>query len=91
MADGTDESPKDGGGNASYYELPPNCSRIQDVIVESKMTWNQANIFKAAYRWEKKPDLVYNLEKIIFFAQDELDRIYGCDSNNPRSSEYESK
>ena len=40
-----------------------------------KMTWNQANIFKAAYRWEKKPNLLYNLEKIRFFVDDEIKRI----------------
>jgi hypothetical protein len=78
------DSPKDGGDYASYYELPEGCHRIQDVIVESGMAWNQANIFKAAYRWDKKPDLEYNLRKIIFFAQDELDRYYAKDPTNPR-------
>jgi hypothetical protein len=70
------ESIKDGGDNASYYELPKNCHRVQDMIIAMDMTWNQANIFKSVIRWDKKPDLEYNLRKIIFFAQDELDRIY---------------
>lgn len=53
------------------------------------MSWNQANIFKAAYRWDKKPDLEYNLNKIIWFAQDELKRLYESDPNNPRGCNYE--
>ena len=68
--------PENTGDNASYYELPAGCHRLHDVIVHSNMTWNQANIFKSAYRWDKKPDLEYNLRKIIFYAQDELDRLY---------------
>ena len=64
------------GGNASYYEFPEGAKKLQDLLRD--MPWNQANIFKAAYRWDKKPDLVYNLEKIIFFAQDELDQIYAA-------------
>jgi len=57
-----------GGGSAEYYDLPDNCSSVTDVIVEKNMNWCQANIFKAAYRWDKKPDLMYNLDKIIWFA-----------------------
>ena len=64
------------GGSSSYYELPRDCRQLQDVIWKEEMTWNQANIFKAAYRWGHKPDLEYNLRKIIWFAQDELDRLY---------------
>jgi hypothetical protein len=63
------------GGSSGYYDLPPNCERLHDVIVEKDMQWSQANIFKAAYRWDTKPDLEYNLRKIIWFAQEELNRI----------------
>lgn len=71
------------GGSSEYYNLPKNpsheqgyCDTLQDVIFNRGMTWNQANIFKAAYRWDIKPDKEYNLRKIIWFAQDELDRLY---------------
>ena len=64
------------GADASYYEIPPNCSRLYDIIVANDMKWDQGNIFKAAYRWGDKPDLIYNLEKIIFHAQNALDRAY---------------
>jgi len=64
------------GGDSSYYEFPKDCDRVQDLIIKKDMTWNQANIFKAVYRWGHKPDLEYNLRKILWFAQDELDRLY---------------
>ena len=64
------------GGDASYYELPSDCQTLQDIIVKQDMDFTQGNIFKATYRWEKKPDLTYNLEKIIWFASDALERIY---------------
>jgi len=64
------------GGTSSYYELPIGCRQLQDVISQQEMGFSQGNIFKAAYRWGKKPDLEYNLKKIIWFAQYELNRIY---------------
>jgi len=66
----------DGGDNASYYELPKGCERVQDLIIAMDMSWNQANILKSCIRWDKKPDKEYNLRKIIFFAKDELERLY---------------
>jgi len=59
------------GGSSDYYDLPEGATRIQDVIRD--MTWNQANIFKAAYRWDLKPDLMYNLRKIQWFVEDEIE------------------
>jgi len=78
------------GGSSSYYELPRDCQTLQDIIVQQGMYFTQGNIFKAAYRWEKKPDLMYNLEKIIWFAQDALDRLYKENPDNPRGNCYES-
>lgn len=77
------------GGSSSYYELPEDCGTLQDIIVKQEMDFTQGNIFKAAYRWDKKPDLEYNLNKIIWFAQDALDRLYAADPNNPRSENYD--
>jgi len=73
---------KDSGFYASYYELPANCKTLQDLLYP--MTFNQANIFKAAYRWEKKPNLEYNLLKMKFYVEDELRRLYASDPENPR-------
>ena len=71
-----------GGGSSSYYELPPDCQTLQDIIVAKDMSFTRGNIFKAAYRWDAKPSLQYNLEKIIWFAQDALNRIYAEQKRN---------
>lgn len=83
------KQPLNNGGSSSYYELPPDCDTLQDIIVKQEMSFTQGNIFKAAYRWDKKPDLEYNLNKIIWFAQDALDRLYAQDPSNPRGCNYE--
>jgi len=75
---------KSDGGSSSYYELPPDCKQLQDIISKKDMGFSQGNIFKAAYRWDQKPDLTYNLRKILWFAQYELDRLYANDPENPR-------
>ena len=59
------------GGSSAYYDLPPGCARLHDIIVLKKMTWSQANIFKSSYRWDVKPHLQYNVEKILWFAEEE--------------------
>ena len=83
--------PKSNGGDSSYYELPSDCQSLQDIIVKQDMDFTQGNIFKACYRWDKKPDLEYNLNKIIWFAQDALERHYKEDPSNPRGNCFESK
>ena len=82
-----DQTPVNNGGNASYYELPTGAKQLQDLLRD--MTWNQANIMKAVYRWDKKPYLEYNLRKIIFFAQDELDLIYKAMKKEAMDNESE--
>lgn len=69
--------------NGSYYDLPPDCKTLQDVLFKRNMQWNLANILKAAYRGESKgvsddpvENLIYNLEKIKWFADDYLSRLY---------------
>jgi len=64
------------GGSSSYYKLPRDCKELQDVMWGQDMSFSQGNIFKAAYRWDKKPDLEYNLRKIIWFANYELEKLY---------------
>jgi len=78
---------KNNGGSSDYYDLPrgPNGeipTTLQQVIKwwDGKgMHWNQANIFKAAFRWDKKPDLEYNCNKIEWFAKDTLEDLQGVD------------
>ena len=84
------------GGSSAYYDLPQGAKKLQDVIVEKGMCYSRGNIFKAAYRWDEKgisddpiENKIYNLEKIIWFAQDLLDRAYAQHPDNPRGVNYE--
>jgi len=72
------------GASSSYYELPPNCEQLLDVIVAKDMSFIQGELLKAVYRWDAKPDLEYNLRKIIYFATYLLKRLYASDPENPR-------
>jgi hypothetical protein len=46
------------------------------------MDFTRGNLLKAVIRWEKKPNLKYNLEKIIWFAQDKLARMEDDDERS---------
>ena len=70
-----------------YYDFPPDCKGVQDVIVKKNMCYTRGNIFKAAFRWDTKgvsenpnENIRYNLEKIRWFAEDALRRLNdsGC-------------
>ena len=65
--------------DGSYYDLPRDCQLLDDVIVRwnngEGMSWHQANIFKATYRWHKK-GLEYNLLKVQWFCERALAIIY---------------
>lgn len=65
------------GGSSKYYELPEGCKELQDLIEYKNMNFAMANIFKATYRLGNKPgtDMIYDLEKIIWFANREIERI----------------
>lgn len=75
---------KTGLGN-SYYELPKGAKELQDLIEYRNMNFAVGNIFKAAYRLGHKEenDATYELEKIIWFAQRELERIKNEDVISP--------
>jgi len=68
-----------GGSTPSQYELPADATELQDLIEYRNMNFAVGNIFKAAYRLGTKEgtSAEYDLNKIIFFAQRELDRIKG--------------
>lgn len=73
---------KSDGGSTGYYTLPKWATELRHLIAFKKMSFNVGNIFKAAYRLGEKSgtDLRYDLNKIIFFAQselEELDRLEG--------------
>lgn len=67
---------KSDGGSTSYYQLPEGAEELQDLIEHKDMNFSIGNIFKACYRLGEKQgaDRQYDLKKIIFFAQRELER-----------------
>jgi hypothetical protein len=68
---------KSDGGSTSYYDIPQGAKDIGDLVEYKNMNFNVGNIFKAAYRLGEKDgnDLAYDLRKIIYFAQRELNRL----------------
>jgi hypothetical protein len=69
-----------GGHNPAQYDLPEGATGIQDLIEYRNMNFAIGNIFKACYRLGHcdHSDQVRDLEKIIWFAMRELNRIRGC-------------
>lgn len=70
------------GSSSAYYKLPEDATDIQDLIEHRNMNFAQGNILKAIYRIGEKPgvDAIYDLKKIIWFANREINRI---SKNNP--------
>lgn len=68
---------KSDGTSTSYYDVPEGIKDLGDLIEYKDMNFNVGNIFKAAYRLGEKEgnDLKYDLNKIIYFAQRELNRL----------------
>lgn len=65
------------GGSTDYYKLPTYATELRHLIQAKNMNFAIGNIFKACYRYGEKQgnDLIYDLNKIIFFAQDEIERL----------------
>ncbi len=66
-----------GGSTPSQYSLPEDASEIQDLIEYRDMNFALGNIFKACYRMghKSKVSKEYDLNKIIWFANRELERL----------------
>ena len=64
------------GGDTDYYKVPFGASMLQDLIEYKDMSWNQANIFKAAYRLgDSHSSVERDLNKIIWFANRMLQQL----------------
>ena len=65
------------GSSTDYYVIPEWCTELRHLIQHKNMNFDVGNIFKAAYRLGEKEgiDHEYDLMKIIFFAQSELERV----------------
>ena len=65
------------GSSASYYTLPPSANEFQDLISLLNCNAQLGEIGRAWYRYERCPhsDRIRDLNKIIFYAEAELNRI----------------
>jgi len=70
-------SGKNNGGSTDYYKLPSKAIDLQDLIEFKNMNFSLGNIFKAVYRLgsQSHSSKERDLNKIIFFAQRELNLI----------------
>jgi hypothetical protein len=65
------------GSSASYYELPPGSSQLQDLISHRNMNAQIGEIFRAAYRYGQSShsDKLRDAKKIRFYAEAEIARL----------------
>lgn len=67
------------GGSTDYYKFQPDWNECQDIIESRKMNFSQGNIFKSAFCFNvgrhNATDYKRELNKIVYFAQRELERI----------------
>jgi hypothetical protein len=65
------------GSTASYYELPEECSQLQDLISHKNMNAQIGEIFRECYRYGQSShsDELRGIKKIIFYANAELKRM----------------
>jgi len=68
-----------GGSTPSQYRFPKEYCEIQDLIEHRAMNFSIGNIFKACFRLNNcgHSDAVRDLNKILWFAQRELNRVQG--------------
>ena len=64
-----------GGSTPEQYALPEWATELQDLIEHRNMNFAIGNIFKACYRMGTKNNDLYEINKIIWFAERERGRI----------------
>ena len=67
------------GGSTDYYKIKSEWKDLQDIIEDRNMSYSQANILKVAFTFNvgrhEGTDAIRDLNKIIYFAQRELNRL----------------
>jgi hypothetical protein len=65
------------GSTASYYELPPNATELQDLISYRDMNAQIGEIFRACYRYGQAShsSRLRDAKKIKFYAEAEIARL----------------
>ena len=73
----TPKQSKSDGSSTDYYKIPEGATDLIDLIEFKNMNFAIGNIFKACYRLGQKEgnDDLYDLRKILFFVQREIDRL----------------
>lgn len=68
---------KSDGSTASYYELPPGCTELQDLISHRNMNAQDGEIFRAIYRKGRAShsDELRDARKVLFYAKAEVKRL----------------
>ena len=71
------ESSRSDGSTASYYELPPGCTELQDLISYRNLNAQDGEIFRAIYRKGRAShsDELRDARKVLFYAKAEVDRL----------------
>lgn len=70
------------GSTASYYQLPPGCTELQDLISYRNMNSQDGEIFRAIYRKGRAShsDELRDAKKVLFYAQAEVNRLEALES-----------
>lgn len=65
------------GSSADYYKLPADAAQVQDLISYRNMNSQIGEIFRACYRYgqDHHSPRLRDINKIIFYAQAERDRL----------------
>ncbi len=65
------------GSTASYYELPPDATELQDLISYRDMNAQIGEIFRACYRYglASHSSRLRDAKKIKFYAEAEIARL----------------
>lgn len=73
------DSSNNNGGSTDYYKFKENWRECQDIIEDREMNFSQGNIFKSAFCFNigrhSATDYTRELNKIIYFANRELERV----------------
>jgi len=65
------------GATASYYELPPGATELQDLITHKNMNAQLGEIFRSAYRYGESShsSRMRDAKKIKFYIEAEIRRL----------------
>ena len=68
---------KSDGSTASYYELPPGCTELQDLISYRNLNAQDGEMFRAIYRKGRAShsDELRDARKVLFYAKAEVKRL----------------